>query len=186
VIVSAIGTAKQCSSPSRSPAAGAFASTVFDWHGPVRCGQTGDVTVVRLGAWCDLDDDAVELDAAQRSASFRVREFAELDDGRRLVLTDESQGKRGFTSVTSTYGGGSPVRLDQWVGSTAGSIESTVRTTVLPDDDGGDEHPWGWLADRLTELGVPATPDDLRGLPYDVELSPRLLARLSAGRPVRG
>jgi hypothetical protein len=137
------------------------------------------VTVIRLGAWCDIDDDAAQLDAAQRSASFRVREFAELDDGRRLVLTDETKGSRGFTTMTA-YGPGQ-ARLDTWADLTAESIESGVRSTVLPDEDDGEQHPWVWLATRLSELGEPTTPDQLRGVPYDVELSARVLARAQPG-----
>ncbi len=58
-----------------------------------------------------------------------------------------------------------------------------MRATVLPDDaeETGEEHPWEWLAELLRAQGVEAPPEDLRGLPYDVEFSDRLRARLPAG-----
>lgn len=77
------------------------------------------MTVVRLGAWCDFKtedeyrhqlaaqglsaddvDQAVEI--FKRGASFDVKEFAVLADGRRLTLHSE----RGFSTALHTAGGG--------------------------------------------------------------------------------
>jgi hypothetical protein len=97
--------------------------------------------------------------------SFDVHEFAELTDGRRLTLHEE----RGFTTS------------GQWRHLTLENLERDVRTTVLPDDDDtGDEHPWEWLAGLLHARGVQATAEELRLLPYSVEFSARLRARLVA------
>jgi hypothetical protein len=101
----------------------------------------------------------------KRGVSFDVHEFADLADGRRLTLHKE----RGFTTS------------GQWRYLTLENLERDVRTTVLPDDnDTEDEHPWEWLAGLLYALGVQATVEALRLLPYSVEFSERLRARLAA------
>jgi hypothetical protein len=140
------------------------------------------VSVTGLGAWCDFvtEDEyrqrlvrdgwpAEEIENLvedfKRGVSFDVHEFAELDDGRRLTLHEE----RGFTTS------------GQWRHLTLENLERDVRTTVLPDeDDTRDEHPWEWLATLLHARGVEATAEGLRLLPYDVEFSERLRARLEA------
>lgn len=141
--------------------------------------------VVRLGAWCDLvteDEHRAELAAMgmtgggfeealhhfRRAASFRVSEFAVLADGGRLTLHDE----RGFSSWDSSG--------DQWRHLTLEGVEADVRTTVLPDeDDTDDEHPWNWLVELLLSHGITTSADRLRLVPYEVEFSERLLARLT-------
>ncbi|MGY2065079.1 hypothetical protein [Blastococcus sp. SYSU DS0619] len=157
--------------------------------------------VVRLGAWCDLeledearhrllagapgDDSPSDDDGDPRpgrfvplpgepvlppgSLNFRVEEFAVLADGRRLRLHAE----RGF---------GLSAGADPWRHLTVESLVQDVRATVLPDDaeDTGEEHPWEWLAQLLRARGVDVPPEHLVGLPYDVELSDRLRARLPA------
>lgn len=156
------------------------------------------MTVVRLGAWCDYVTDeearaeffrpprpesprdgagpvpgladarAVEeaLEHHRRSAAFRVHEFAVLDDGRRLTLSTD----RGFALSGPA---------DPWAALTLESVEADVRTTVLPDDDTGEAHPWAWLAERLRAEGVDVTPEHLAALPYEVVFSDRLRARLA-------
>jgi len=123
-----------------------------------------DVQVVALGAWCDnVTDDG---------RWFRVQEFASLSDGRRLTLSDD----RGWGS-TSSQG----PSYDAWTDLTVENVERDVRNVVLPDDaeETGDEHPWDLLAERLNVLGVEATPEQLRRIPYEVILSRRLQERLS-------
>lgn len=160
------------------------------------------VDVVGLGAWCDyvteeeyrarrtgeeavpqgpeqeprpglapFDGDGIEN--FRRGASFDVHEFAVLADGRRLTLHRE----RGF-SVS-----GPP---DIWTHLTAAEVEADVHNTVLPDDEATqDDHPWEWLAELLVARGVQVLPEQLRTVPYTVELSRRLARRLqaSSGRP---
>jgi hypothetical protein len=150
------------------------------------------MTVVGLGAWCDFvteDEyrqrlvrdgwpaDEIErlVEDFNRGVSFVVYEFAELVDGRRLTLHEE----RGFTGSTMASRG--PAPSDQWRHLTLEELERDVRTTVLPDDDDTrDEHPWEWLAELLHVHGVEATAEELRLLPYDVEFSERLRARVVA------
>jgi hypothetical protein len=112
--------------------------------------------VVGLGAWAELarrDQSGMDID---------VHEFAVLDDGRRVTLHRE----RGFSTSATQM--------------TAGHAESSVLTTVLPDDaerTGGD-HPWEWLASLVRSHGVAVTPEQLHAAPYVIEFGPRLSALL--------
>lgn len=118
--------------------------------------------VVALGAWCELqhEDD--------RELHFAVQEFALLQDGRRLTLhTDRGCSQRGSRP-------GSP-----WLYTDADSITRSALTTVLPDEDTGEEHPWEWLAELVRVHGVAVSSDDLRGVPYRVELGERVTRRLA-------
>jgi hypothetical protein len=103
------------------------------------------------------------------SLAFRVEEFADLADGRRLRLHAE----RGF---------GLSAGDDPWQHLTLASLADDVRATVLPDDaeDTGEDHPWDWLAQLLRAHGIDAAADELRDLPYVVEFSDRLLDRIAA------
>ena len=117
--------------------------------------------LIRDGWPAEEIEDLVE--DFKQGVSFDVHEFADLADGRRLTLHEE----RGFTTS------------GQWRYLTLENLERDVRTTVLPDDDDTeDEHPWEWLATLLHARGVEATAEALRLLPYDVEFSERLRARL--------
>lgn len=56
-------------------------------------------------------------------------------------------------------------------------------TTVLPDGDetaAEHEHDWSHIVICLRGLGVDVSPEELMEVPYDVVLSDRLRARLSA------
>ena len=115
--------------------------------------------------------DAEEaIENFRRGLSFRVQEFADLDDGRRITLHDE----RGY----STSGPGDPKQFQ-----TSESIEADVRTTVLPDDDDGEEHPWEWLVELLQAQGVDASVEELKQVPYHVEFSQRLHDKLQSQAP---
>jgi hypothetical protein len=116
------------------------------------------VTVVWLGAWAELarkDQSGMDID---------VHEFAVLDDGRRLVLHQE----RGFSTSATNM--------------TADHAESSVLTTVLPDDAEvtGEDHPWEWLASLIRNHGVAVTPLQLKTAGYVVEFGPRLAALLES------
>lgn len=91
-----------------------------------------------------------------------VREFAVLHDGRRLTLHHD----RGFST--------SAVHLS------AEQAESSVLTTVLPDDAEvtGDDHLREWLAALVQHQGLAVTPEQLRAVPYVLEFGPRLSALL--------
>jgi hypothetical protein len=101
---------------------------------------------------------------------FRVEEFAVLADGRRIRLHAE----RGF---------GLSAGVDPWQFQTLKSLEADVCATVLPDDaeDTGEDHPWEWLSELLRAQGIETSPEELRVLPYDIEFSDRLRARVYAG-----
>jgi hypothetical protein len=104
--------------------------------------------------------------------SFSVAELAVLGDGRRVLLHEE----RGFTTAPWPPG-------DPWAGLTAATLEHDVLMTVLPDDDEpGEDHPYDWLAARCAERGLQVTADELRRVPYRVELSDRVLDALAGRR----
>jgi hypothetical protein len=133
-------------------------------------------TVVVLGAWCDLVP-AEESTASPGGQSFVVQEFAVLADGRRLTLHAE----RGWTTwLRSTD---QPEPLDPWSLLTAADLERDVLNVVLPDEDDGKAHPWEWLQDLLRAQGVDVPVEQLRAVPYRVELSDRVRARLAAADP---
>ena len=131
--------------------------------------MTGDV--VSLGALCDLVPEG-ESTASPGSVSFRVDEFAVLADGRRVVV---HSGQRGF----SVSGPGRPSPTDPLAGMTAAQIEADVLTTVLPDEDDGEEHPWEWLARQLQSSGLEVSAASLRSLPCRVEVSEGLRSLLA-------
>ena len=126
------------------------------------------VTVVGLGAWCDVADVPVP-----HGLAFVVDEFARTSDGRRLTLLD----RRGFASALN----GRRSVEENWATETAQGLTAGVLTTVLPDDaeDTGDEHRWAELAAALVDRGIDATEAALRTLPYEVVLSDRVHARLA-------
>lgn len=128
--------------------------------------------VVGLGAWCEFVPED-ESRASPRSIAFDVDEFAVLADGRRITL---HQGERCFSLSGPRAFSGHPLG-----NLTAEGIESGVLTTVLPDEDDGEQHPWEWLCDLLHGQGVVVAPGDLKALPYEVVLSERV-QRLLATR----
>jgi hypothetical protein len=127
--------------------------------------------VVGLGAVCDLDPP----NADPRGQSFRVSEFATLEDGRRVLLHED----RGFTGSVRSTGESKPPDA-RW-GLTLETLTRDVLTVVLPDDDDGTEaHPWSWLADLARSRGLDVTADDLRALPYEVVFTDELQRWLAA------
>jgi hypothetical protein len=135
--------------------------------------------VVGLGARCDLVPSEEDT-SSPGGLSFRVSEFAVLDDGRRLTLHEE----RGWTQwVRRGAPPGEQLTEDPgpWSLMTRQSVIQDTLNVVLPDDDDPAEaHPYEWLAELLAARGVSATAAELRAVPYDVELSPRLEERLAA------
>ena len=116
------------------------------------------------------------VDRFRRGLSFRVQEYAVLTTGTHLTLRVD----RGFTSRWSD----TAPDIDPWLLLTAAHLETNIRATLLPDDDTGEAHPWTALAELLTAAGVPTTPEQLQVVPYDIDLSPRLRARLHPSTPV--
>jgi hypothetical protein len=132
-----------------------------------RSGEPAEV--VGLGAVCDLYQTSHD----GRSVSFSVSEFALLADGRRVVL-------RGELGYTTAWGSGVATTDAVWSSYTEDDVIRGVRNVVLPDDDDGEDHPWEWLAELAREQGLDVTTDDLRGLPYEVELTDRVLDLIAA------
>ena len=124
----------------------------------------------------------VELrDAGTRSMSVSARLEAVLEDGRRVTLLDD----RGWTE---SLAGGDHDGPGIWAAMSVAEIEDTARTVVGPDEPFAGhtrEHMerthWDHLAGVLRAQGVPVDGERLRGLPHEVVLGRRLLARLGAG-----
>lgn len=145
--------------------------------------------VIAFGAVCELAADWTtgfgcpqgEAPAPRAKLAFRLVEFAELDDGRRLQLRAD----RGWTSAQRiAYGAvdglgeqghgprSAPFDVsDPWRFSTRQSLITDVLACVDPDDD---ESWWRWLVNRLTELGVEVGVAEARSVPYRVEFGPVL------------
>jgi hypothetical protein len=126
--------------------------------------------VIGLRAWCDLVPEELAR-TSPGSVSITVHEVAVLADGRRIVL----QSDRGFGSSGLPSTVGDPLR-----GLTADSIERDALTTVLPDEEHPtEEHRYDEFAETLGRAGLAVTADELRAVPYVVELSDRLRALLA-------
>lgn len=137
----------------------------------VRPGRTGEhVTVaqaVSLVTHVELEE------ATARRVSFSARHEAVLDDGRRVLLLDD----RGWSSWPSDGVYRPPDRDD---------VERTARMVVGPDEpladetyESMDESHWALLADRLHEKGFAIESAELRRLPHEVVLGPRVRAALA-------
>jgi hypothetical protein len=101
-----------------------------------------------------------------------------LADGRRIELHAD----RGSTEKLHGVGT-NPTAADLRPFNTRENFVRGVLATVLPDDaeDTNEDHDWEWLSELLRARGIEASTQELRGLPYDVEFSDRLLARIPGG-----
>ena len=134
--------------------------------------------VARLVTFVDLDNQV-----ADDQTSVSARHEVELADGSRVLLLDD----RG-------WGGSGPP--DIWARTSVESIVATTRMVVGPDEPFGDrsqqdmeaDH-WARLQQIAQQQGVVSDAAELRQLPHDVVLSPRLLAHLRGapfGKSTRG
>ena len=120
--------------------------------------------VLRIRAVCtDVPRDA------PGTVSVSVLVLADLVDGRVVTLLDD----RGWSASTS--GGAHP-----WDVLDEAAIAHDVANVLLPDDaeTSGEEQEWRWYAQQLERVGVTVTVDDLRQVPFVVELDLELRSRL--------
>jgi hypothetical protein len=149
-------------------------------RGSATCDTVQHVTVLRLGALADGADDKEhyalneELNDDASSVSIAIEQFAELSDGRRIVLDDQL----GFSVGLRGRG-----RSQTWQAMKRRDVEADIRTVLLPDVDDGEAHPWQWLADRIRNHGVQASPEELKAVLYEIILSDRLLTLLAPTPP---
>ncbi len=135
--------------------------------------------VVRLVTYADIGDDVDPL-----VMSVSLRQDAVLADGRRLVLLDD----RGWSSKLcispddDASDGGIP---DVWSTTSVAELAADALTVVGPDEpyDGRsladmEQAHWRLLAANLHRQGVDVDGPELRGLPHEVVLSDRLVARI--------
>lgn len=126
---------------------------------------------VGLGAICDLRPQRPD---DTNSQSFSVSEFVTLEDGRRVILHNDRGFTIGWRSTDDPRTDTAPI------GETRDSITQNVLNTVLPDnEDGAEDHPWSWLADLARARGLSVTAQDLRGLPYEVVLTDKVIQWLA-------
>jgi hypothetical protein len=105
--------------------------------------------------------------------SLSAMHLAVLDDGRRVPLL----GDRGWTASGPA---------DIWRRTSVEEVEADARMVVGPDEPYGslsqaatESSHWADLAGRLRQHGVTVTAEELSRLPHDIELSDRLLIRIS-------
>jgi hypothetical protein len=125
--------------------------------------------VTRLVTFVDVDDRAND-----DTIAVSARHEAELADGSRVLLLDD----RG-------WGSSGPRNI--WAFTSVQDIVATTRTVVGPDEPFGgrsqedmEADHWASLGQIAQRQGVVTDAAELRQLPHDVVLSPRLLARVNA------
>lgn len=110
--------------------------------------------LVGIGVECGLN----ERSAQQMSIS--LVEFARMSDGTQVAIRED----RGVTIGWAR--GVTPSEAD---------VRDAALGALLPDEDDardqGQEHPWHELSDLLGQLGVACGPEDLKRLPYEVQLA---------------
>ena len=129
--------------------------------------------MTRLVTFVDVDEEVFDV----RRVSLSARHEAVLADGRRVLLLDD----RGWSES------GPP---NIWALTSVEDVARTARVVVGPDEPfGGHSHEdmasghWAQLAATLRQQGIDADARELRRLPHDVVLSPRLLARVGGSAP---
>lgn len=138
--------------------------------------------VVRLVTYADIGDD----DGDPRVMSVSVRQDAVLADGRRLVLLDDRGWSSKLCFSTDDDDASDDGVPDVWSTTSVAELEADARVVVGPDEpyDGRsqadmEEAHWNSLAADLGRQGIAVDALELRGLPHDVVLSARLLARIA-------
>lgn len=106
-------------------------------------------------------------DPKETGASFGLEEFAVLMSGARISLHND----RGWSVGILHREGSAPVRY--WENEKLDGVISAIHSVLLPEDD-GDDHDWARLVDLLADKGMTVSADELRVLPYVVEVSPNL------------
>jgi hypothetical protein len=138
--------------------------------------------VTGLVTFVDVAPDGAEDGRQAGQMTVSARHEAVLDDGRRVLLLND----RGWASSLSTIGQDADAPVpDIWTVTSPRDVVDTARTVVGPDEPFGDLTPedmaaahFDHLAEKLRRHGVGCDGPALRGLPHEVVLSERLLARL--------
>jgi hypothetical protein len=144
--------------------------------------------VTRLLTFVDVDDADDGPNA--RRMSVTARQEAVLGDGRRVVVLDDRGWSEELGAVWTDDApppqGWREALPSIWAFETVEQLERTARDVVGPDEPvTGSTHAemeashWEALAGILHGQGVEVEATELKELPHDVELSPRLRARVS-------
>jgi hypothetical protein len=144
--------------------------------------------VAHLLTFVDIADEDDDGPDAQRM-SVSARHEAVFADGRRVVLLDD----RGWSEELRIVWDEERSRQERelvelpgiWAYETVKEMEQTARNVVGPDEPFGartqadmEASHWDSLARVLRREGVEIDAAELRGLPHDVKLSDRVLARI--------
>jgi hypothetical protein len=128
---------------------------------------------MRLVTYADIDLNPSE---PPEHVSIAACHLLELDDGQQVLLLDD----RGWGSGAA------------WTETSVETVRENARMVVGPDEPPpgrsreaeADLH-WSYLR-KLAELqGIKIDADELRQLPHDVVIRPRLLARISGGSGIK-
>lgn len=117
--------------------------------------------IVGLIAMCDVAEDQPE---SSREYRFAVTEFAQLATGDTVVMRDGLGWTIGFVGSD-----GPPDIAD---------VLTTVGQVVLPDEEdppNPEPRPWEWLVELASMRDLSATVEQLKGLPYRIFLSERVV-----------
>lgn len=129
------------------------------WTAPESVSQQ---PIVAVGAWCTPGETP---GAAEDRAklSIKIDEFIELADGTRLSI-------RWDRGVTISYPEGDSLSKTE--------AHQNIEIGLLPDEgeveDEGEKRSWHEYSHLLATIGLTASPDDLKALPLQTELSPDL------------
>lgn len=128
-----------------------------------------DLSVVGSLAICDIDERPTAN--IRPSMTVKITQYVRLSD-ESLIRLDMDRG------VTSVRHGVSEDEEVSWA-QTASDFVAEVLDLVQPDDeDNADPHPWDELAQAAQKRGIDVAGAALRGLPYQVLLTAKLLAVL--------
>ena len=125
---------------------------------PDREGQVA-LDVVALGAMVEIAERQRMLESGR--PQFYAEEFADLSDGRRVILKDD----RGWSHW--------PVNSPDSSWKVATGHELTIEAIVMLDP--GDDELWmEWVVERLHFFGVVVDPVSVRAAPFQIEFGPRV------------
>ena len=119
---------------------------------------------------------------------FKLTEFADLSDGRRVVFRDERGFSQSLRAVDwnpetgeardASWRPGSELESlvsDPWRFETRESLTESVIGALEPDDD---QEWYEWVVERLRTLGAEVDPRSVEGAPYRVEFGSGVLEEL--------
>lgn len=135
--------------------------------------------VVGIGAICDFESESPQPGSPLR---FSIEEFVVLEDGRHVVVNERELNQLHPIRQVVDLENGRRVLLENVAPFGAGLAPDYIRqdalSAVLPADDNDalkEAHPWSYLAEQASKLGINVTSDELKALEYQVVLTARAI-----------